>query len=80
MQRVGFNRKLIWLITAAILVAVLVAVDQIAKKVFENLYLENGATTVIENFFYLSLTYNSGAAYSFLADTSWGQILFLIIN
>ena len=81
MQRVRLNRRIIiLLIIAVVSAAVLVFLDQLTKRVFKDLYLNNGETTVIKDFFYFSYTLNTGSAYGFLSDKSWGQTLFLIIT
>lgn len=81
MQRVRFDRRIIvLLIVALVSAAILVFLDQFTKRVFRDLYFENGETTVIKDFFYFSYTLNTGSAYGFLSDKSWGQTLFMIIT
>ncbi len=65
-----------------ILVLILMIVfDQLTKVWCDNLYKEKGGqTTVIENFFYLTFTVNTGAAFSFLADKAWAQTFFKVIT
>lgn len=81
MQRIRFNRRSIVLfIVALVSAAVLVFLDQLTKRVFKDLYFERGDTVVIKDFFYFSYTFNTGSAYGFLSDKSWGQTLFKIIT
>ena len=49
MQRIGATgRRIIFYYLLPIIIAIiLVAVDQITKKVFENLYIESGETVII---------------------------------
>lgn len=82
MQRVRANgwKRIILEILPVVILAVLVVLDQISKIYFHNLWKENGDTTVINNFFYLTYTVNTGAAWSFLADVSWGQTFFKVLT
>lgn len=80
MQRIrSFDRKrlVIFIIIPVILFAILVGVDQVTKYFASR---DKINITVIENFFYLSFSTNSGAGFSFLADKEWGQTLFKIIT
>ena len=75
MQRIrAFDRKRItvFIIIPIILAALLIAVDQISKFFAAR---DNVHITVIENFFHLSYSTNSGAGFSFLADKEWAQTL-----
>ena len=75
----AFDRKrtLIFIIVPVLLFALLLAADLITKYFAR----ENEVNAVvIDNFFYLSFTLNSGAAFSFLANKEWGQTLFLILT
>lgn len=75
----AFDRKriILFIVIPVVVCLLFVAVDQITKAVVEK---NQTNTTVIENFFYLSYTVNSGAGFSFLADKAWGQTLFKIIT
>lgn len=80
MQRIRtFNGKrlVIFIIVPVILIAVLIGFDQITKYFAAK---DEVKLTVIDNFFYLSYSTNTGAGFSFLADKEWGQILFKIIT
>ena len=80
MQRVRtFNGKrlVIFIIIPLVLFAALVALDQITKYLADR---DKVQIPVIENFFYLSYSTNTGAGFSFLADKEWGQLLFKIIT
>lgn len=63
-------------------IAFFIAVDQSAKTYIKNLRetTEWNRTSVIDNFFQITCTFNSGAAWSFLADVSWGQTFFKILT
>lgn len=59
----------------------LIAIDQITKYYFKNLYETSGkSTVVIEDFFTLTYVINTGAAWSFLANVSWAQTFFKILT
>ena len=82
MQRVGTAgrkrlNKLLWLVISLTCLVLLVVVDQVTKVCFKNLYEESGKTTVIDGFFSFFYTENTGAAFSFLANVSWGQAFFI---
>jgi len=59
------------------LAAVIVALDQLSKQAIERVF-EYGDVHPITGFFNLVLTYNRGAAFSFLASASGWQKSFLI--
>ena len=82
MQRVRANgwKRIILEILPLVILAILVLLDQFSKIYFHKLWKDNGDTTVINNFFYLTYTVNTGAAWSFLADVSWGQTFFKILT
>ncbi|MBE7083609.1 MAG: signal peptidase II [Clostridiales bacterium] len=83
MQRIRANRfgRIILELLPLFIVIVCTVLDQITKTCFKNLYFEKGGSTqVIKNFFYLTYTVNTGAAWSFLADVSWGQTFFKILT
>ncbi len=56
----------------AIIIILCVAADQLSKAVAENALRGADSITVIDGFFYLTHQVNSGAAWSFLANKSWG--------
>lgn len=64
----------------AIIILLLIAFDQWTKGLAERLIGRTGHVTVIPNFFELRLTYNKGAAWSFLSDKSWGLVFLCIIS
>lgn len=80
MQRTGANRKIIIEILFGLLIALLVVVDQILKQYFSTNYGLGEKSEVIDDFFYLTYTFNTGAAWSFLANVSWGQLFFKILT
>lgn len=71
------KRTVIFIIIPLIVLAALIALDQITKYFAER---DKVDFTVIDNFFYLSYSVNTGAGFSFLADKEWGQLLFKIIT
>ena len=74
-----FKRIIVEIIPFLILI-VCIVLDQVSKDFFHNLWVKKGSTTVVKNFFYLTYTVNTGAAWSFLADVSWGQIFFKVLT
>lgn len=56
----------------AIIIILCVAADQLSKAVAESSLQAVDSIPVIDGFFYLSYRVNRGAAWSFLADKSWG--------
>jgi signal peptidase II len=74
---IHFGKKSILFVVIGV---ILLAVDLILKDVVERAELSGNSWNfdVIPSFIYVrGLTYNSGAAFSFLANASWGQV-FLI--
>ncbi len=65
---------------ATIIIIILIALDQWSKGLAERLIGPSGHITVIPRFFELRLSYNKGAAWSFLSDKSWGIILLCLIS
>ena len=76
-RAVDRKRLIIFIIIPVVLGLALIGLDQITKYLAAR---DKINTTVIENFFYLSYSTNSGAGFSFLADKEWGQTLFKIIT
>ena len=56
----------------AIIIVLCVAADQLTKAVAESSLQAVGSIPVISGFFYLTYNANTGAAWSFLADKTWG--------
>ncbi len=88
MQRIRVDgRRLIYNIYPILLFVAFILIDQITKTYFV-VRLAGGEVwssgkeriTIIENFFYFSYTYNTGAAWSFLSDASWAQIFFKVLT
>ncbi len=83
MQGIRADRRAITksLIFLSVLV-LLILLDQITKTVVKNLYENEGwrYTVVISNFFEFRYTFNTGAAFSFLANKEWGQIFFKVLT
>lgn len=82
MQGVRTNRwgRIILEILPIFLMIACVVVDQITKFAFKEIYLNGGETIVIDGFFKLTYAENTGAAWSFLAEVSWGQTFFKILT
>ena len=82
MQGIGANRRrrIIIELSFLFLLVALIAVDQITKYYFSHNLQYYEVRPVIDGFFYFSYTINTGAAWSFLADVSWGQTFFKIIT
>lgn len=57
---------------AAIIVTVLISLDQLTKGLVER-FLDSGeALVIIPNFFQIRMSQNTGAAWGFLSDAAWG--------
>lgn len=74
------RRRITILIISLIVLAVCIASDLITKAVFKDLFYEQGETVIIDGFFYLTFTENSGSAFSFLSDAEWAQIFFKVLT
>lgn len=83
MQRIRSDRRrVISCIISITLFALFILIDQISKqylKTARELGDWNG-TTVIDGFFYLTYTTNSGAAWSFLSGKDWAQTFFKVLT
>ncbi len=83
MQGIRANRRrIVFEIICVAITAALIFADQMTKIYVKNL-AENTTwkkTTVIEGFFYFDFLMNSGAAFGFLSDKTWGQTFFKIIT
>ncbi len=55
-----------------ILSIIMVFVDQMTKYFIVSTYAIHTGEAIINNFFYFYYTQNTGSAFSFLADKSWG--------
>ena len=82
MQRVRFNgwKRVVFEIIPVVLLIVTIFIDQWSKSYFSELWRQNGDTVIIANFFVLTCTFNTGAAWGFLSDKSWGQVFFKILT
>lgn len=58
----------------------IILVDQATKWTAEVCLTEGKPVEVIKNFFYLTLSHNTGAAWSLGAGNIWGRIIFIIIS
>lgn len=82
MQRTWFDRwkRIIIELIPLFVVIACVILDQLTKKWTSELYQKNGQTTVIDGFFYLTHTINTGAAFGSLGDKPWAQTFFKILT
>ena len=83
MQRIRFNGIkdiILWIVLPIVFVIALVVLDQLTKFWFTNLFNEKGATVFIDGVLSFTYTVNTGSAFSFLADKTWGQTFFKIIT
>jgi signal peptidase II len=67
-----FNKKLLYLIVISPLT---VLIDQLTKLLAEDSLTFGVRETVIDGFFYLTLLYNRGAAWSILSGNRWFLVL-----
>lgn len=83
MQRIGNDgrRRLILCSFVVLILALTIVLDLITKSHFAKLNAEKKLDIiVIEGFFYFTFTENTGAAFSFLHNVSWGQLFFKILT
>lgn len=73
-------RRIIYFIIPIIVLIACVLLDQFSKIYFKDLYLANGDTVVIENFFSFTYLVNKGAAWGVLSNVSWGITFFIILT
>ncbi len=81
MQRVRFNRRIVFIIISILVFALAILFDQLTKLYFRNNYIVGERKTVIPSFFYFELTNgNSGAAFGLFSDKAWAQTFFKILT
>ncbi len=80
-KKTVLKRILFDAVIPALILALAVLADRLTKLYFETNY-ELGETKgeIIDGFFRFRLAHNTGAAFSFAADTSWGQTFFKILT
>lgn len=78
--RTDRRKRIIFLAVSIVVFALIIFLDQWTKSYFSSYVKDNGKITVIDGFFYITNVINTGAAWSFLADVSWGQLLFKILT
>lgn len=61
----------------SILLFAIIIADQLSKLVVDAFDIHK---VIIPDFFSIDNTRNTGAAFSFLADTSWGQMFFIVLS
>ena len=64
----------------AIIIILCIAADQLTKAVAESSLKAIDSIPVIDGFFYIVLRVNKGAAWSFLADKSWGIYILSVVS
>jgi len=67
---------MVWII----IIVLLVGADQLLKQLVMSALTGPSTITVIDNFFFIVHRRNTGAAWSFLADASWGIIVLSILS
>lgn len=82
MQRTGTDGRKLTSVILPVLLIILILLDQVVKTYLKNEHDNNGfaSVCVIEGFFYLTYTFNTGAAFSFLADKPWAQTFFAVLT
>ena len=82
MQRIRVNgRRIIFgIVLPIVFFLVLVALDQITKYAFKDLYQEKGNTLFLGEFLSFTYTFNQGAAYGLFAGKEWGQVFFKVLT
>lgn len=77
----GVKTLVIKIVVCVLILAFLVAADQVTKLVFRNLNQSGwDKTVVIDDFFYFEYAFNTGAAWSFLSGKTWGQTFFKVLT
>ena len=66
------DRKTVMAILFSLLTVCLIALDQVTKAFIVRTYQVGEGQTFIDNFFSFYYAKNTGSAFSFLADKSWG--------
>ncbi len=56
-----------------------IALDQVSKVIAINKLVEYKSVTVINNFFYWTLCYNTGGAWSIFSNSTWLLVIFSLI-
>jgi len=69
------NKNLAKILGGLLAIVIFVIIDQITKHLIEGSFELNEKKSVIEGFFSLHYVRNTGSAFSFLADKSWGIYL-----
>ena len=82
MQRTWADRwrRIISYVVPFVLLLAFIAIDQFTKYHFKAVYETSGNTVVIKDFFELTYTINTGAAWSFLSGVSWAQTFFKVLT
>ena len=76
------RRRIVFEIVSVVILLLLIFADQIIKIYVKDLFDNTSwrSTTVIEGFFSIKYSFNTGAAFSFLADKWWSQIFFKVLT
>lgn len=78
--RIDRLKKIIYFVLPFVVLGVIVALDQISKVYFKNLFSEKGNTDFINGLIGFTYTVNTGAAWSFLSGVSWAQTFFKVLT
>lgn len=74
------KRIILFAVLSVLLLAVLIAADQLTKLYFTQLLADGEDSVVIDKFFYFTYTLNTGSAYGLFSDKPWARTFFLIIT
>lgn len=82
MQGNGSHGRIANKIIPLAILFLLIIVDQLTKCYFHQYYNEGNrdAVTVIENFLFWDVSFNTGAAFSLFQGQEWAQILFIALT
>lgn len=82
MENSSKRKKWVSIVIAVTTMVVLLAIDIATKLVVHHHFngVENSNIVVIDNFFWIHLTYNRGALASFLANVSFGRVLLSLLS
>lgn len=66
-----------WIVFA--IAAIVALIDQISKMLIEYTYITGETKYIIDKFFYITKTYNTGAGWSMLSDSTWLLCIFSLV-
>lgn len=82
MENSSKKKFIINIVIASLVMVVLLLIDIISKVGVHNYFVNNNIKEilVIENFFWIRLTYNTGALFSFLAGSDFGRVILCLLS